>query len=195
MKATFNPRVTVLLLLITGAAGTRFFSVFGHTPLINFTPVGAMALFGGAYFSSRWKAVFFPLITLLISDLVINMVFYHGQYGIMYKGWFFVYGAFALMVFLGKWIIKKVHVKSILLAAMAASLSHWLISDLGVWLGGIDVTTGIPFTKDIAGLLKCYTLALPYLQSIFAATIVYSSVMFGIFELAQLRYPALAVHE
>ncbi len=195
MKTTFNPRITVLLLVIVGAACTRFFTLLGHSPLINFTPIGAMALFGGAYFENKLKAVLLPLLTLLMSDLVINTFFYHGQYGIMYEGWYFVYGVFVLMVFLGKWIIAKVNVKNILFASIAASLSHWLISDFGVWLGGIDVTTGMPFTKDMIGLIKCYTLAIPYLQSIFVGTVVYSSIMFGAFELAQRKYPVLAIQK
>ena len=113
MKTKINPRITVLLLIIVGAASTRFISIMGHTPLINFTPIGAMALFGGSYFTSRWKAIVFPLITLFISDLVINGIFYHGKYGIMYQGWYFVYAAFVLMVFFGKWILTKVSVKKI----------------------------------------------------------------------------------
>lgn len=193
MKTKINPRITVLLLLIAGAASSRFFTVLGHSPLINFTPIGAMALFGGTYFGNKWKAVLVPLLTLLMSDLVLNSLFYHGQYGIMYEGWYYVYGVFALMVFLGKWIITKVTVKNILLASVIVSLSHWLISDFGVWIGGIDITTGVPFTKDLIGLGKCYGLALPYLQSMFIGTLVYSAIMFGAFELAIRRYPVLAI--
>jgi len=193
MKTTFNPRFMALLLVIAGAASTRFITVAGHTPLINLTPIGAMALFGGTYFSNKWKAVLLPLLTLIISDLVINTVFYHGKYGTMYQGWYLVYAVFVLMVFFGKWIINKVNVKNILFATVVASISHWLITDFGVWLGGIDVTTGMPFTKDIFGLLKCYALAIPYLQTIFLATAFYSAIMFGAFELAQRKFPVLAI--
>jgi hypothetical protein len=192
MKKTFNPRFAVMLLLIAVAACTRFFSAAGYTPLINFTPIGAMALFGGAYFSEKWKALLFPLLTLFISDLIIEQVFYHGQYGLIYDGWYWTYGAFAIMVFLGKWIIKKVSVKNVLLAAVAVSLSHWLITDFGVWLaGGLDITTGLPYTHNLAGLIKCYYLALPFMKNVFLGTVFYGAIMFGGFELAQKQYPRL----
>jgi len=196
MKTKFDPRFAVLLLLIVGAASTRFFSVAGHSPLINFTPIGAMALFGGAYFTQKWKSFFFPLLTLFISDIIILSFFYDGKFGIMYNGWYFVYGAFALMVFFGKWLLKKINIKNLLFAGIAASLTHWVISDFGVWLGGgLDITTGLPYTRDIYGLLKCYYLALPYLKDFFLGTAFYSTVMFGVFEFAQRRFPVLSVQQ
>lgn len=194
MKTKFSPRFVVLLFLIVGAASTRFFSVAGHTPLINFTPIGAMALFGGAYFTQKWKSFLFPLFTLFISDIIIQSLFYHGKFGIMYKGWFFVYGAFALIVIIGRYLLHNVNIKNLLFAGITASLTHWLIADFGVWLsGGLDITTGLPYTQDIHGLLKCYTLALPYLKNFFLGTACYSAIMFGIFELARIKYPVLAV--
>jgi hypothetical protein len=194
MKTKFNPRFVVLLLLIVGAASTRFFSVDGHSPLINFTPIGAMALFGGAYFTQKWKSFLFPLLTLFISDIIILSLFYHGQFGLMYKGWFFVYGVFALIVFLGRWLLQNINIKNVLIAGITASLAHWLIADFGVWLcGGLDITTGLPYTLDISGLLKCYYLALPYLKDFFLGTVIYSAIMFGIFEFAQRRFPVLSV--
>lgn len=196
MKTKFNPRFAVLLLLIVGAATTRFFSVAGHSPLINFTPIGAMALFGGAYFTQKWKSFLFPLLTLFISDIIINVFFYHGSYGILYNGWFFVYSAFALVVFLGRWLLKNINIKNILIAGITASLAHWIISDFGVWLGGgLDITTGLPYTRDISGLLKCYYLALPYLKNVFSGTVFYSAIMFGIFEFAQRRFPVLSAQQ
>lgn len=195
MKKTFSPRFAVLLVLIIGAACTRFFSIAGHISLINFTPVGAMALFGGAYFSNKWKAVLFPLLTLFISDLIIERLFYHGQFGALYDGWYWTYSAFAIMVFVGKWIIKKVNVKSVLLAAIIVSLSHWLITDFGTWLaGGLDVATGLPYAHNLEGLIRCYYLALPFIQNVFLGTVFYGAIMFGGFELAQKQYPGLQLN-
>jgi len=121
-------------------------------------------------------------------------VIYQGRHGyILYEGWYWVYGVFALTVFVGSWFIQKVSVKNVLLACVAASLAHWLITDLGVWLaGGLDITTGQPYTRDLSGFLKCYYLALPFLKNFFLSAVFYSAVMFGTFELAQRRMPRLA---
>src|SRR5688572_25470323 len=109
MKTQFNSRFIALLLFIIAVAFTRFFTVAGHTPFINFTPIGAIALFGGAYFKPQWKAILFTLLILFISDLVINVFIYGGQYGIMYEGWYVVYSVIALTVFFGKWLLQKVN--------------------------------------------------------------------------------------
>jgi hypothetical protein len=193
MKTKINLRVIVLLLLIVIAAGMRLVNTGWEYPLSNFTPIGAMALFGGAYFTARWKSLLFPLLALFLSDIFIQNVIYQGQYGrFLYSGWYWVYGVFALIVFIGSWLIRKVSVKNVLLAGVAASLAHWLITDLGVWLaGGLDITTGQPYTRDLSGLLKCLYLALPFLKNFFLGTVMYSAAMFGAFELAQRRVPAL----
>lgn len=196
MKTKINPRFMVLLLLIVAAISTRFISEFKYSSMSNFTPIGAIALFGGSYFSNKWKAILIPLISLFVSDLVINVFFYKGQFGIMYDGWYWIYASFIMMVFIGGWIIKEVSVKNVLLASVAAAFAHWLITDIGVFLGGCtDITTGKLYTQDLAGFVKCYVLALPYLKSMFFGTVFYSAMMFGAFELAKRKYPVLALKQ
>mgnify|MGYP001593819717 CR=1 FL=1 len=73
MKNKINPRFIVLLLLIVAAVATRYLTELKYSTLINFTPIGAIALFGGAYFSNRWKAILIPLISLFISYLLIML--------------------------------------------------------------------------------------------------------------------------
>ena len=137
--------------------------------MANFTPIGAMALFGGAYFTSKRKAFLFPILTLLISDLVMMQTVYakYNQGMLLYSGW--NYGAFALMVFIGQGMIKKVNLKNVVFSGLLAAIAHFIISDFGVWLGGgIDMTTGLPFTKDLSGLMSCYIHAIPFLKNMIA---------------------------
>ncbi|MFN6081523.1 MAG: DUF6580 family putative transport protein, partial [Bacteroidota bacterium] len=44
-----NKRITTIIFIVFAAALTR---LFPHAP--NFTPIGAMALFAGAFLSNRW---------------------------------------------------------------------------------------------------------------------------------------------
>ena len=156
----------------------------------NFTPIGAMALFGGTYFSERWKAFLLPLISLFLSDMIIQGMIHQGKYGFpLYESWYYVYGTFALIVLFGKWILKKVNIKNILLAGVAASLAHWIITDFGVWVSGCNVSV---YTKDLKGFLLCYYMAIPYLGGFLAGTLFYSAILFGVFEWAQRKYPVLA---
>ena len=39
----------------------------------NFTPVGAMALFGGAKLRNPWAAFLFPLAALFVGDLIVGI--------------------------------------------------------------------------------------------------------------------------
>lgn len=156
----------------------------------NFTPVGAMALFGGAYFSNRWKAYLMPLFSLFLSDLILQGIIYEGQYGFpLYEGWYWVYGTFALIVLTGNMVIKKVSVVNVLLASLIAALAHWLITDFWVWHSELNLAL---YPKTMDGLILCYTMAVPYLKNFFLSTVVYSAILFGLFELAQYRFPILS---
>ncbi len=187
-----NPRFAVILLLMIVVAAMRIPNAAQITPWANFSPIGAMGLFGGAYFNSKWKAFAFPLLTLFVSDLIINIFIFDGKYGVMYSGWYVIYGIFALIVFYGKWMIQKVAVKNVLLACIVAAVSHWLVADFTVWFGGgTDLRTMAPLTKNWAGLLQCYAQGLPFMRNFLLGNLVYSGILFGGFELAQRRYPVL----
>jgi len=188
-----NFRTLVLALMIVMVAVLRVLSGGKViSPLANFTPIGAMALFGGCYFSNRWKAYLVPLSMLLLSDVIMMQIFYkeHSN-GFLYSGWGWIYASFALMVMIGHFI-KTVSVRNVLLAAFGAALVHWLVSDFGVWLGGgTDITTGLPYTRDAHGLMMCYWLAIPYMTNMLIGNVLYGALLFGGFELLQKRYPRL----
>jgi hypothetical protein len=187
-----NPRFAVLLLLMILVAAMRIPNAAQLTPWANFTPIGAMGLFGGACFNSKWKAFAFPLITLLVSDLVINVFVFNGRYGAMYSGWYIIYGIFVLIVFYGRWLLKKVRVKNIIIASIVAAVSHWLIADFTVWMGGgTDLRTMAPLAKNWAGLMQCYAQGLPFMKNFLMGTLMYSGFLFGGFELVKQRYPVL----
>ena len=187
-----NPCFAVLLLLMIVVATMRIPNAAQLTAWANFTPIGAMGLFGGAYFISKWKAFAFPLLTLLISDLIINLFVFYGKYGAMYSGWYVIYGVFALIVFYGKRILQKVSEKNVVIASLVAAVSHWLIADFIVWIGGgIDLRTMTPLTKNWAGLVQCYVQGFPFVKNFLIGTLVYSGILFGGFELAKQRFPVL----
>src|SRR5437879_11353444 len=95
-----NTRNTVLILMIVAAGAFRFLSYKYPYVLSNFTPVGAIALFGGAYFTDKWKAYLVPLLALFASDILINYL-YTSKWVLWYDGSLWVYLCFALIVFVG----------------------------------------------------------------------------------------------
>src|SRR6478736_4956698 len=92
-----NIRNAVLMLIIILIASLRVFNNFSThiTVLANYSPLVAMALFGGAYFKDNGKAIFFPVLTILLSDLILFATVYKN--GFLYDGWYWVYGAFILI--------------------------------------------------------------------------------------------------
>ncbi len=194
MKKQIDIRFISLLVIIMLLGIWRIIIVQNEdNTWMNFSPLGAMALFGGVYFSNRAKSFIFPLLILLVSDIIVMQTVY-SQYasGLLYNGWYWTYGSFALMVLLAELFKRKVTVGSVLLMSILAALIHYVVTDFGVWIGGgRDITTGLPYTKDWAGLVKCYVLALPYLKSLLLGNLIFSAVLFGGFELAQYKFPSL----
>jgi hypothetical protein len=179
----FNPRWWWILLMMVAIAAIRIPNAAWLTPMARFTPVGAIALFGGTYFSKRWKAIILSLLTLLASDLIINRFVFHLTYGVMYSGWCWVYIVFIWITLLGGWIVNRVTVKNVLLAAFAATASHWLLLDFMVWAGGgIDLLTMLPLSRDFNGLIQCYIQGFPFAKYFLGGTLIYSVVMFGAYE-------------
>ena len=187
-----NPRFAVLAIYMIAVAAMRIPNAAQLTAWSNFTPIGAMGLFGGAYFTKKWKAFAFPLITLLASDLVINVFVYNGKYGIMYGSWYWVYGGFCVIVLFGNWLLKKVSVRNLMLTGIAATLAYWMIVDFGVFLFGCtDITTGLKMDHSFNSLLKCYAQGAPFMKNFLLGTLVYSGIMFGAFEWMKVKQPSL----
>jgi hypothetical protein len=187
-----NPRFAVLAIIMIVVAAMRIPNAAALTPWSNFTPIGAMGIFGGAYFSNKWKAFAFPLITLLLSDLVINIFVYNGQYGVMYNSWYWVYGGFVAIVILGRLLLKKIKPLTLLLTGATATLAYWLIVDFGTFLVGCtNIITGEQMDHSFSSLVKCYAQGVPYMKNFFLGTLVYIAIMFGAFEWMKTKYTSL----
>lgn len=183
-----NLKFGILALMVLLAAFSR---LMPHPP--NFTPVGAMALFGAAYFSRKYLALIVPFLALWMSDLVLNNVVYAKMYPEYYQGftWFgnvWVYASFALIVGLGYLALRKVKPAQLLGTSIVASLLFFLLTNFGVWASSL----GTIYTKDITGLMACYAAGIPFFWNTLLGDLFYVAVMFGSFEFVKSRYPQLA---
>src|SRR5947209_10624176 len=102
-----HSRILALLSAIAAAAALR---LVPHPP--NFTPIGAMALFSGAYLGRRPLAFAAPLGALLLSDAIL------GFYG----GMWVQYVAVALVVLLGMLALQRRSLLRVAGAAVASSI-------------------------------------------------------------------------
>jgi len=165
-------RFLVLAVMILAAAFTR---LIPHPP--NFTAVGAIALFGGAYFTDKKLAFIIPFITMIITDSIIG---FHSTV-------WAVYLSFALIVLIGFGLMDKKKISNIFLASVSASVLFFVITNFAVWLNG----TMYPLNP--AGLLACYVAAIPFFHYNLLGDLFYVGIMFGAFELARHKFPQLIV--
>jgi hypothetical protein len=178
-----NLRNSILILMIIIAGAARLININHLTGLSNFTPVGAMALFGGAYFSDKWKAYLVPFLALFISDFALDYI-YFGKFMLFYSGALPVYISFAVMVLIGTHI-KNVNVTNVVLGSMGAVLVHWLITDIDPWL------QGTMYAKSFYGYGESLIAAIPFEKSMLLGNLIYGAILFGGFELAKSKFTVL----
>lgn len=182
MMKLMTPRLVFLTVTIFVAALSR---LLPHPP--NFTAMGALALFGGALVDNRVWRYLLPLAALFISDLILNNVIYPPTTGFRWftPGAAFIYGGFIAIVLLGQVMIRKVSAPRVLLASVSASTVFFLITNFGDWARGL-------YPQTAEGLLLCYEAGIPFFWNTLAGDLFFSTVLFGGYALAKMRFPQLA---
>lgn len=175
----------VLAALIFAAALTR---VLPHPP--NFSPIEAVALFGGAYFAKRQWALMVPLVAMVASDVVLGLI-NDGLYGGLYWSYLastsnvLVYACIALSTVLGFGLRGKVNAGRVLGYSLVGSALFFLVTNFGAWLADPM------YAKTTAGLMAAYVAGIPFFQWTVASTLLFAALLFGGFELLRRWNPAL----
>jgi hypothetical protein len=157
-----------------------------HPP--NFSPVEAIALFGGAHFARRATALWVPLAAMLASDIALGLV-NGGIYAEYFTsaGFWLVYACIALSTVLGFGLRGRAGVLRVAGYSLAGSMLFFLVTNFGVWAGsGMYPRTG-------AGLMSAYVAGLPFYQNTVAGTLFYGAALFGAFAWMRRRNPSLAL--
>jgi hypothetical protein len=165
-----KPRLLFLAGMILAAAASR---LIPHPP--NFSPIAALALFGGAQFADKRLAFLVPLTAMFLSDLVIGL---HSLIPV-------IYGCFALIVCLGFWVRRNQNLWRIGGAALLGAILFFVTTNFGVWL-----FTSF-YSKTETGLLACYTEAIPFFWNTLSSDLIYTLVLFGGVRAAEWRWPVL----
>lgn len=148
-----------LILLIAGI-------IFRFVPhLANFTPVLAIALFGGVCLNKKY-AIVMPLALMILSDALLGL---HNTV-------MFTWGSILLISALGMFVRERKNAANITMSAFSSAVLFFIITNFGVWLMG-----WYPLTLN--GLISCYTLAIPFFRTTMLSTLAYSLVLFGVYEL------------
>jgi len=131
----------------------------------NFTPVAAIAIFAGVYLNKK-QALIVPLVLMVASDMFLGM----------HNVAIFTWGSFVLVTLLGFWAKNHKTFLGIVSTTVASSLLFYVVTNFGVWAMGW-------YPQTAKGLLDCYILGLPFLRVFSVATLVYTVIFFGAYEL------------
>jgi len=178
-----NLRFSILVGLILLAAFSRIIS---HMP--NFSPLGAIGLFGVAHFSKKWHAFLIPIVATWLSDLFINNVIYTQYYPTFTwfnDGFYWQYSSYLLITLAGLFIFSKVTTRRVLVGALASTTIFFLVSNFGCF------PNNPTYTQNFSGLMTCYAAGIPFLRGTLLGNLFYSGVLFGSFAFLQQRFPIL----
>ncbi len=180
-KTTWNTRLTVITGIILAGA---FMRLIPHWP--NFTPIAAMALFGGAYMGRKYLAYAVPFATMFISDLIIGF----------HDSMLAVYLAFGITVTIGIALSRRISMRNILGASLASSVIFFMITNFASWL-----SSPFLYSSEWTGLMQSYVAGLAFFNdgsygiSFFlnevAGSLFFNALFFGAFYFARLRFPVL----
>ena len=173
--------LTIIVLILFAS----FSRIIPHMP--NFTPIGAMALIGGAYLKNKYHALFIPIASLWLSDLVLNNFIFsiYSDFTWFYPGFLWQYTSFILITIIGYFFLKKVNFKNVFITSISSSLLFFVITNFGVWLSGSI------YSLDFQGLINCYVMAIPFYKGTILGFICYSSILFGILEFSRYKLQVL----
>ena len=134
-----------------------WFRLIPHPP--NVAPITALALFSGASFRNKWFSLVFPLMAMVLSDIVLGFS--------SISLW--VYSAFILITMFS-WVTKELRWISVLIS----SLIFFIVSNFGVWV--------LSYPPTIEGLITCYTMAIPFFGYSILGDMAWSLILFGLYE-------------
>ena len=149
------------------------FAVLARMPFMphpwNFTPVAAALLYFGARAPRRQLWV--PLLLLAASDVLLDKFVYAFPFQ---RDQLVSWAWYAAVLLLGTQLREKSSWLRIAGAALASSVSFFLLSNFAVWV------FGTMYPKTMAGLTTCFAAGVPFFRRGIAGDMLFTAIMFGL---------------
>jgi hypothetical protein len=149
--------------------------VLGHAvphPGLPFTAVGGSLLYFGAR-RPLWQAIF-PVAALAASDYYLTTHVYGFPFVI--QGYLLTWAWYAAVIVLGAILLRNsTTITRVASATLLASTSFFVVSNYAVWAAQPGM-----YAHTFAGLMTCYTAALPFYRNDLVSTAIVASLAFGI---------------
>lgn len=142
----------------------------------GFVPQMAIALFAGAVIKDKKWAFAMPLLSMLLSDVLYQVLYTYGYTNIkgFYGGQALNYVLFASVTVIGFWM-RNMNIGRMVAGTLAAPTVYFLLSNLAVWAGN----GGLKRPKTFEGLMMCYADGWPFYGGYVMGTVFFSAVLFG----------------
>ena len=134
----------------------------------TFTPVTASLLFFGARGSRRH--MWLPLLLMAASDVMLTKLVYANPFSWDYA---VTWAWYAAILWLGTRLRANAKPLRLMGAALAGSVSFFLVSNFMVW------ATGTMYPKNFAGLMMSYSLGLPFFRNAVEGDLFFTAAMFA----------------
>ncbi|HEY1678918.1 MAG TPA: DUF6580 family putative transport protein [Candidatus Sulfotelmatobacter sp.] len=161
--------------LVLLAIAVRFLPFAGPLNFLphawSFTPLAASLLFFGARGPRR--QMWIPVVLLAATDVVLTKVMYSYV-----LSWDHVvtWAWYAGILLLGSAVLRqKSGFWRVVGAALASSVSFFVISNFAVWAAWSDM-----YSRSFSGLLACYTAAIPFFRGTLESDLFFSIAIFQI---------------
>jgi hypothetical protein len=160
-------------LFILLAIAVRFLPFAGQFNVLphawHFTPIAASLLFFGARGSKR--QMWIPLVLLAATDVVLTKFIYSYAFSwdhLVTWAWY------AAILWLGTGLREKSGTIRVIGAALASSVSFFLISNFAVW------AAWEMYPKNFSGLMMSYAAGLPFFRGTLESDVFFSVAFFGV---------------
>jgi hypothetical protein len=133
-----------------------------------FTPVVGSLLFFGARGSRR--QLWIPFVIMAASDVALTKLVYSYPFS-----WdhYVTFAWYAAVLWLGTRLGAKTKWVPVIGAALASSVSFYLVSNFATWASW-DL-----YPKTLSGLIECYVAALPFFRHALAGDLIFTAAMFA----------------
>lgn len=145
----------------------------------NFAMFGALSLFCGAYLRG-WAVWVLPIAGMAVSDILGQWLRISGVHLYDFRSMLFNYAGFAAMIGIGHCMRRRDSLDVAAPTVLAGSLAFFLISNFGCWLD-----PQIKCETSLAGLIQCYTQAIPFYRATLISDVVFALAMFGSYRFAK----------
>ena len=159
------------IVLVLAGAGSRLLRL---PP--NIAAVTGVTIFAGCAIRNLWLALAVPIAAMALADVVLGW----------YPDMAFTYVGMALGVVIARGLLHSLTVPRLIATTFAASLTFFVVSNLGVFVGGY-------YGYSLEGLLACYVAALPFWQSSLIADFTSTALVFVLYFALQRAVPSVKV--